>query len=473
MLTDEERLNRAKAEQEKSNERIAKLEAKIKHQESLGDMAAKFVLSHPEVYWVTKLDRFLIRNGNGWIYAKSKAFETTYSEFTIKGFKQAFLCAMDAAGRNFLDVTYSFEQEPHKLNLLRRDHWVQPKEGNCHWFFDVLMQSLGGGKAENIEHIERCIIYKYQHPGDPRLPTLLIHGEGGLGKNLLEERVLFEIFAHAALSSTAKNIIGDFNSLLEGKVCALIDESKAGDVDHGKLKNMLGSNVLTINPKGVQQYQVPNIVWTIISSNKHQGGIWLDRSEADRRYSVIYAEPGKTLNYWIAQTLNCSIDEAREWVMANADAITTDHEQLGHWLYHLQQKYGDLDRPAALHGEDFRRLMRIQKPLHESLIEAVFTSPEFTHVDRRTLYQGYRILCREEGTKQLGKQRFFDAVAMFLTNNPKIGVPAVIQQRQQPDNHHAYLWIKDGMDRQSNYTNDFKYLSGEGYAREWVGPEVM
>jgi hypothetical protein len=38
------------------------------------------------------------------------------------------------------------------------------------------------------------IAYKYMHPEEFRLPCLLIHGEGGIGKNLLVDKILHLIF---------------------------------------------------------------------------------------------------------------------------------------------------------------------------------------------------------------------------------------------------------------------------------------
>ena len=81
-------------------------------------------------------------------------------------------------------MTYTFRQDlpPDMLNLLDQSGWLKPDVGDCHWLFDVLIQSLGGNKIENIEHIKHVLAYKYLYPEAYTLPCLVIHGEGGLAK---------------------------------------------------------------------------------------------------------------------------------------------------------------------------------------------------------------------------------------------------------------------------------------------------
>jgi hypothetical protein len=234
--------------------------------------------------------------------------------FGVTNFDKAFLYVMKESGRNFRDVTHSFTEVDGKLNLLNRDNWIVPLAGEHHWFFDVLMTSMGGGKPDNVEHIERVLAYKLDHPECIRLPALLLHGEGNIGKNLLVDSIFREIYAGATMAANSSDVVGQFNSLVAGKVIVMIDETSPRKMDHDRLKHVLHREIIEINTKMMPQYETNNLALYILSSNRKRGGIYLDRSQADRRYSVIYIEDGKDLIHWLCQRRNWTREQAADWM---------------------------------------------------------------------------------------------------------------------------------------------------------------
>ena len=83
-------------------------------------------------------------------------------------------------------------------------------------------------------------------------------------------------------------------------------------------------------------------------------------------------------------------------------AILTDRQQIACWLGELLLTYGELPHPEPLHGADFRRLLNIQKPVKERIIEAVFNDPGFTHIEKKVLYKAYRLLSDKFGASRQG-----------------------------------------------------------------------
>jgi hypothetical protein len=164
---------------------------------------------------------FLQRADGAWFAVRPGHLKGHFPEWSQSKFRVAVTMRLQERGWTYNDVTYTFlpNLPSDMLNLLDRSGWLQPATGDCHWLFDVLVQSLGGNKIENMEHIKHVLAYKYLHPEAYTLPCLMIHGEGGVGKNVLVNHVLGIIFDGQTTSTASANVIGNFNSTLKGKAC--------------------------------------------------------------------------------------------------------------------------------------------------------------------------------------------------------------------------------------------------------------
>ncbi len=397
---------------------------------------------------------------------------------------------MKERDRVFHDITYSVKPVPNKLNLLDMSTWIKPEAGEHHWLFDIIIHTLACGQADKIEHLERLIAFKYTNPDCPTLPALVIHGEGTCGKNLLVEQVLSTLFAGAVCSGTVDTLMGQFNTPLIGKVVGLIDEASAKKVNHDKLKNMLGSSVFWANEKGLRQYECPALAWIIISSNKHEGGIFLDRSGADRRYSIFHVEAKRDLYFWLTPILNAATDrehtveEATIWLKEHFEGILCDKTQVSHWIHALIEKHKGKSIPLAYHGDDFHRMMDIQKPVEELLIPDVFNDPEFSHINRVTLYEGYKILSKNDERQNILSSRYFYArVRAWLKANKPDMISEIDKQHRQKEydsgnrcwieGKTAWLWHTNTARESTIKTaNDHKYVdTSDRYRPTWVGPQ--
>src|SRR6478672_10136984 len=109
---------------------------------------------------------FLQRADSAWFAIKPGHLGSHFPEWSQPKFRVAVTMKLQERRWAYNDVTYSFRRDlpPDLLNLLDRSGWLEPDVGEHHWIFDVLVQSLGGIKAENIEHLKHVLAYKYLHP---------------------------------------------------------------------------------------------------------------------------------------------------------------------------------------------------------------------------------------------------------------------------------------------------------------------
>jgi hypothetical protein len=227
---------------------------------------------------------------------------------------------------------------------------------------------------------------------------------------------------------------------------------------------------LTLNEKFMPECKIDNTPLWIIGTNESEGGIFLDRSEADRRFSVIHAEKGHTLVQNIADAHGWSIPEARQWMVTEGDRICGDVREVAKWLGHLTRRYGNQPLPLALHGEDFRRLLDIQKPMDEGIAEAVFRDEDFLYVERKVLYHGYKQLTLRSGKKPVGENKFVAMVEGWLkAHRPEIETKEVWFDKPRKGRRRVwYDTSKPNIDTLTKRDNADLYV---GISKEWVGPE--
>ena len=73
----------------------------------------------------------------------------------------------------------------------------------------------------------------------------------------------------------------------------MINEARAEDVDPNALKGLLQQERVPMEPKGVDPFDADNTPLYFIASNRRDGDVYLDRSDADRRISLIGVPKGR------------------------------------------------------------------------------------------------------------------------------------------------------------------------------------
>lgn len=347
-----------------------------------------------DLYYVQTINKYIKfnKNRNDWMIFTPDSMAHMYPQFSGQKNKQLFLQAMEH--RRFHDCVYTFDnQDPLSLNLLRKDGWLLPKQGDVHPVFDTLMDSLSGGKRVNATHIEHCIAWKYLHPSDVNLPCMVFYPEGGVGKNVLVDIVLKRVFGGQSASVKGESLLGQFNSSAKGMAVLYIDELTKDKASMEKLKHMVQQKFLDINEKHLPVKVIENTAMYIIGSNDTQGPITLANDGSDRRWSILNIPANKTLKYWIAKNYN--VEQSEINIQQYID-ILGDSEQVAKWLNHIVMKYKDKGCPAPLHGEDYHKLLDAQKTELVELCETVFLRKDFKFIKFIDLWNEYKTRLRED-----------------------------------------------------------------------------
>lgn len=338
-----------------------------------------------------------------------------------------FMEVLREEGRWFDRATYSFApQPPNVLNQLRYE-FLTPAEGQHHWVFDALVESICGGKQENIEHVERLVLAKHQNPADYTLPALCLSDDGGTGKSLFVSSVLASLFGQSLVRDnlSISQATGRFNAALVGKAVVFVNEAVEDKADDNALKQIIGSRSISVEPKGIDPYNADNTALYILSGNGIAGCVKLSGTRVDRRYSVITGT--KPLEHYLSQRLGYDTTAALDWLHTEGASILSDPQEVARWLGYLVSKHGVVGRVAALQGEDYQRLLAVQTPLHEQVFEAVFLAEGFTHIKLSTLRDVYMDLYRRHngGNGHLRSRKLYEQARKWLHKNR----PLVVQQK--------------------------------------------
>ncbi len=117
----------------------------------------------------------------------------------------------------------------------------------------------------------------------------LLHGTEGTGKGVIFEYGLKRLFGEdQCVQVMMKDLSGDFNSLLEGKLLVMIDEaamSKAADPVEmmARLRNWITESKIVINQKHRVEESVPNFANFIVAANDRKP---IMITPGDRRWNI-------------------------------------------------------------------------------------------------------------------------------------------------------------------------------------------
>ena len=199
------------------------------------------------------------------------------------------------------------KERPGALNLWR-GFAVEPKKGDWSLMQDHILNILARGNAEHAKYILDWMAYCVQHPEVPAQTALSFTGLPGSGKGVVW-RIFGELFApHFRHFYEQNQFTGRFNANLGRSVFVLLDEAIWGGDKTiiGKIQAMITEPTLTIEPKGIDQMEVPNRLSVVSCSNEAWSvpiGIGDRRWAAfktDDRYSYGVCDPTERKAYFKA-----------------------------------------------------------------------------------------------------------------------------------------------------------------------------
>lgn len=243
--------------------------------------------------------------------------------------------------------------------------WVEPNFDEAHDpRFDFLIKCVGGGKQENMDHLEKWLAFKYLNPDKvANTPNLDIGGyPGGNGKGRFVE-LCKTIFTNPCVSAAAlKELMDGFNASWEMATLLYYDEPAKDELPDGKIKNATGSEDIRIERKGIDATMADRNYSIVFLSNNPNGVVKLagtGSSGEDRRYSVIV-----TNLVMVDEAIKQGMDlkEAKDYVNSVNDIIK-DRKEVAKFLGHIILKHNvaDLSILQPLHGTDYYARFNDQK----------------------------------------------------------------------------------------------------------------
>lgn len=163
---------------------------------------------------------------------------------------------------------------------------VKPVKGNCDLYLGHVKENICQGDEELYDWVVKWMAYQVRHPDEPGHSAIGVKGEKGVGKNVFAEGFARLWGLHAIVVTDSSRVTKNFNAHLWNKCVLVADEAFfAGDPRQDRsLKGLITGPTISIEPKGVDSFSVPNLLRFIIIGNDEQ----LIHATADeRRYLML------------------------------------------------------------------------------------------------------------------------------------------------------------------------------------------
>lgn len=285
--------------------------------------------------------------------------------------------------RHYTGIVASFKYDRwgssyyNRAKVLKDSFWVSPgASAEYNPLFDDLLHCVGGGKAENIEHLEQWIVHKHKFPDrSESTPSIDLMGlPGGNGKGVYID-LLNTIFAgNCVVPASPKELDNGFNASWEMATILTLDESDPKVLSYDALKRITGAGLFRLEAKG-KDARVADANFNIIFSSNggNKGVVPLSGGGSggvDRRWSII--KTGLSLKAYIPTKYGCTEQDALE-VLHGLAQLVKNRAEVQKFLTHLFNKHSKAltGTLAALHGEDYRTQLEAQRSDINTLYDAI------------------------------------------------------------------------------------------------------
>jgi Family of unknown function (DUF5906) len=225
-----------------------------------------------------------------WVFQNTESFRLRYSNRFIAG-------SMSLGGwwlkhgyrRQYRGVTFAPGVQEVAVNdclNLWRGWGVEDEPGDWSLLRHHIEEVIAGGNPEFAEYVIRWIAWAIQNPGRQAEVALVLIGEKGSGKGTLV-RALEQIFGfHAFQVEDREQVIGKHNAHLQDCILFIADEAYWGGDKRcvGRLQGMITEPKLTIEPKNVDAFKVPNMLHIVMLAEE---GWVIPAGRYERRYAAL------------------------------------------------------------------------------------------------------------------------------------------------------------------------------------------
>lgn len=213
------------------------------------------------------------------------------------------------------------------------------------------------------------VAHTIRRPDVRLVATPLLRSEHGTGKGFFAETLMAGLMHQSSVAvASLKDVVGDFNDVIEGKTLVVIDEvykSKKSTTD--SLKSIQGNRTLALRRKHKPVCVIQNYINFIITSNDH---IPLTLENGDRRF-------------WVPQFLKHKVDLTETDGFLNKRFKPWLEKEGGFQLVRDYLEQGDLDKYSPSHcpmTESKKDMLGFttEEKLAEVLAEALEMTAVFT-----------------------------------------------------------------------------------------------
>jgi Family of unknown function (DUF5906) len=237
-----------------------------------------------------------IQNSDSWIIPKNSLLDILADQIVLAYVTPEGFDVYKPAGKVFLGncdktvynqiVFQNGEVSPNALNLFH-GFGVTPQEGKCGLILTHILEVICSGDKLSYERFLDLLAWQIQHIGEvSRIIVVLFTKKHQAGKGIILDMV-GDIYGPAGAHITEKeNILGKFNTALQGKAFVFFDESIFGGsvVDANKLKTLATAKKTTVEGKFVNPVTCPIAINIFMATNSEHGA---HVEEDDARYWIL------------------------------------------------------------------------------------------------------------------------------------------------------------------------------------------
>ncbi len=182
---------------------------------------------------------------------------------------------------------------------------VKPNDGDPSPWIEFTRDIIAAGDLAVGDYFINWAAQMIQHPGTRGKTAIVLQGAPGTGKTKWGELLGSFFGQHFSHAGSIACLTGTFNAELQDCCLILIDEAFADErtakAESQKLKHLITTQVLKIEPKGVNRFSAPSYLHVIFTSNELKP---LILENDDRRYVVqrVSDAKAKDIEYFGALT---------------------------------------------------------------------------------------------------------------------------------------------------------------------------
>lgn len=146
---------------------------------------------------------------------------------------------------------------------------VDPVPGDCSLFLAHVRDVICSGNDEWCHWVMSFLAHAFQKPAEKKPACLVLRGEEGTGKSKFCLVLRSLIRDHTSIVNSPHQLVGKFNSHMQDCLLLIAEEAFfPGDKQHvGVLKDIISGEVVSIERKGKDRFEIPNYARLIMVSN--------------------------------------------------------------------------------------------------------------------------------------------------------------------------------------------------------------